>query len=125
MYIEDDPDDQEFFMDASHEVRDIGSTQLFSDGMSALSHLANEKQRPDIIFLDLNMPQLDGFEFLKRKNAMESVKDIPVIILTTSNDKEMEDRSYQSGATSFVTKPITIERLTDELRDSMNKVFGK
>ena len=73
-------------------------------GKQALQFL--EKNRPDIILLDINMPEMDGFEVLECIKARDEWKDIPVIFLTADNDQETEVRGLRAGALDFVTKPF-------------------
>src|SRR5690606_16488941 len=67
--------------------------------------------RPGMILLDLNMPRKDGRETLKEIKADPDLKDIPVVIFTTSKAEEDVFRSYQLGSNSFITKPVTFEKL--------------
>ncbi len=78
-------------------------------GSSALKFLASN--RPDIILLDVHMPEMDGFETLERIRANENTFDIPVIFLTADNDNDTETRCLRSGAMDFVTKPFMTEVL--------------
>lgn len=67
--------------------------------------------RPGMILLDLNMPRKDGRETLKELKADPEFKDIPVVIFTTSKADEDIFRSYQLGSNSFITKPVTFDKL--------------
>jgi CheY-like chemotaxis protein len=67
--------------------------------------------RPDLILLDLNMPRMNGYEFLAAIKNNEQLKDIPVVVLTTSEVESDVLRSYQLGAASYVTKPVGIDQL--------------
>jgi CheY-like chemotaxis protein len=74
---------------------------------------AEKAPRPGIILLDLNLPETDGREILRLIKNDENLKSIPVIIFTTSeSDKDISD-CYQSGANSYITKPVDLERLLD------------
>jgi CheY-like chemotaxis protein len=64
---------------------------------------------PDIILLDLNMPKMDGFEFLQRIKSSEEWKNIKVFILTTADEKEDKRRALALGASGFITKPLKME----------------
>lgn len=124
MYIDDDSDDQEFFLDASYAIPLIGDTQIFGNARAALDFLEKATQLPDVIFLDLNMPVMDGFEFLERKESMKQLQRIPVIVLTTSNRPEMKNKSLQLGAKSFITKPTSIDGLVTEVQDTLDMLFS-
>ena len=76
-------------------------------GTQALAYLQNGDC--DIILLDINMPEMDGFEVLQKIRQMESCKDIPVIFLTAANDTETETRCFKEGAIDFIAKPFVPE----------------
>ncbi|MGN1146975.1 MAG: diguanylate cyclase domain-containing protein [Lachnospiraceae bacterium] len=76
-------------------------------GTQALTYLQNGDC--DIILLDINMPEMDGFEVLKKIREMEHCKNIPVIFLTADNDSETETRCFNAGAIDFITKPFVPE----------------
>ena len=68
-----------------------------------------EKQIPDLILLDLHMPQMDGFEVIMRLHSIEEYRDIPVIMLTADNDRETEIKGFKLGVMDFITKPFVAE----------------
>jgi len=70
-----------------------------------------EDQCPDLIYLDLVMPEVDGFEFLKILRRNKQWKDIPVVIISAVSDEEVIARSKQLGARNYLTKPIDIEKI--------------
>ena len=76
-------------------------------GTQALNYLKNGDC--DLILLDINMPEMDGFEVLKRIREMEHCKDTPVIFLTADNDSETETRCFKEGAIDYITKPFVPE----------------
>jgi two-component system, response regulator len=92
-------------------------------GQEALDYLRNEglhegaqqNRRPGLILLDLNMPGIDGHEVLRSVKEDDSLKQIPVIILTTSGSEHDVTRSFQAGANSYVQKPVTFDRLIEAL----------
>ena len=75
-----------------------------------------EKIRPDLILLDIEMPDMDGFEALEILKADASKSDIPVIFLTIMNDPQTAVRSLQMGAVGFLTKPLTKFALLDRIK---------
>lgn len=77
---------------------------LVVNGQQALNYLENGEC--DIILLDIYMPQMDGFEVLKKIRGMEKCRNIPVIFLTGDNDAETETRSFKEGAADYITKPF-------------------
>lgn len=76
----------------------------------------NEAPRPGLILLDLNMPKKDGREALKEIKADSELRRIPVVVMTTSQAEEDIFRSYDLGASSFITKPVTFDRLVELMR---------
>jgi CheY-like chemotaxis protein len=83
--------------------------------MEALSLLKDPSITPDYIFLDLNMPRMDGKECLKEIRKRNHLKEIPVIIFTTSAAEKDKDEAKRLGATSFITKPPLIDTLAQKL----------
>lgn len=77
------------------------------------------KRRPDIILSDINMPEMDGFEFLSRLKENPEFKDIPVILITSEITSEMESKGFEMGAADFIIKPFTqiamTKRITNQL----------
>lgn len=92
---------------------------IATDGEKALSHLNDIKlkkhAKPDIIFLDINMPRMNGFEFLEKyKNLNEQFKSKVVIILTTSSNPDDEQRAIKYiDVNEFRSKPLTVEMITE------------
>ncbi|MBP1547274.1 MAG: diguanylate cyclase [Oscillospiraceae bacterium] len=89
---------------AKTALSEIYKTTAVVSGAQALKFL--EKNIPDIILLDINMPEMDGFEVLERIRAMPEGEHIPVIFLTADNDVETEQRCFDSGAVDFIAKPF-------------------
>ena len=84
------------------------------DGQEAMNILANEK--PDIILSDINMPNMDGIEFLKNKANDAAIKDIPVVMVTTEGgSQDMVDQSLSLGASGCVKKPFTPDQVNEVL----------
>ncbi|MGB0980479.1 MAG: response regulator [Winogradskyella sp.] len=80
-----------------------------NNGEDALKLLENKNDLPDIILLDLNMPKINGIEFLKILKANERLKYIPTIILTTSNNQRDLLECYKIGIAGYVLKPLKYE----------------
>ena len=120
LLVEDDPGDvlmtREAFEEYLHNRLDV-----VSDGSEAISYLRREGEyadapRPDLILLDLNLPRRDGREVLAEIKADDSLRHIPVIVLTTSRADEDVLRSYQLHANAYVTKPVDFDRFIDVVR---------
>jgi CheY-like chemotaxis protein len=79
------------------------------NGEEALTLLKNDQILPDVIFLDLNMPKINGLEFLKILKEDDILKYIPTIILTTSNNRKDVLACYQTGVAGYIIKPLKYE----------------
>ncbi|HLA59644.1 MAG TPA: response regulator [Puia sp.] len=119
MLIDDDPDDQLIFRDAVHAVRPDLQCELASSCLEALKQL--EETQPDLIFMDLNMPVMNGFDCLAHLKNKSELRDIPVIIFTTSKNMSDINRTRQLGASWFMTKPDDFNVLCKKL----NKIIQK
>ena len=83
------------------------SVECVSSGEDCLAYLMDHN--PDLILLDLHMPELDGFEVMEKRNASANWKDIPVIFLTADSDHDSEIQGFELGAMDFITKPFVAE----------------
>ncbi len=124
LVAEDDPDDRLLCEQALEESRVLNELHFVEDGEQLMHYLHREgpyaepdaAPRPGLILLDLNMPKLDGREALQRIKADPALRRIPVVVMTTSKAEEDILRSYDLGANSYVTKPVTFERLVELMR---------
>lgn len=114
-HIDDDDDDIDFFIAAVGYLSDAISCFSFTNASKALQKLASGELTPDIIFLDLNMPIINGQEFLVRLKATEGLQNIPVIILSTSSDSLTAQKLKAEGASGFLTRPASIKELSNLL----------
>jgi len=103
--IDDDIDDQEIFLSVLGEVAPSIRCYTASNGREAINKLETSQVTPDLIFLDLNMPLMNGKQFLKACSLLDKCRNIPVIILTTSSDKRSIEETRQLGARDYITKP--------------------
>ena len=78
--------------------------------------LLAETVQPDLILLDINMPLMDGVETLKRIKLQPQLKEIPVIMLTTTDDQREVDKCYQLGCNVYITKPINFTLFAETLK---------
>lgn len=106
---DDDQDDREFFAAAVEDLNLNNHVQFCKNGMELLDHLYDDKlDMPDIIFLDLNMPILSGFETLQQIRENDKFKNIPVIaIYSTSATQDGINTTFTLGANAYVVKPIS------------------
>jgi two-component system, chemotaxis family, response regulator Rcp1 len=93
--------------DVSHPV------ELVTDGAQALERLRGAEARPDLVLLDLNLPRVDGREVLTQVKGDPDLRDIPVIVLTTSSAPPDIAFAYDRGANAFVRKPLGMDRLVE------------
>lgn len=111
---EDDPDDKLLIFEALKESHWPGNITFAENGESLLHELENRKLEntlPSLIFLDLNMPRMDGREALTHIRRDKELKHIPVIVLSTSNLYDDILFSYQSGSNTYFTKPSNYTEL--------------
>jgi CheY-like chemotaxis protein len=116
MLVEDSEGDVYIFKRAIKDAKILNDVLVFKDGREALDFLQNEDnvaQMPGIIFLDINMPMVSGFEVLKAVKSDDRLSGIPVVMLTISQEEEDIIRSYDYGAVSFITKTVRPENLLD------------
>jgi CheY-like chemotaxis protein len=114
LLIDDDPDDQLFFREAIQSIHTGMHCEMTNNFREALSKLENQPL-PQIIFMDLNMPVMNGFDCLIYLKNHPAYKDIPVIIFTTSRNMHDMSRTKQLGARSFMTKPDDFKVLCQKL----------
>jgi len=124
LMVEDDLADQKLIkisLRSEKVANDLYTVQTGEEGLDFLYHSGNYSDgtpQPDLILLDLNMPGMGGKEFLRRIKEDERLKQIPVVILTTSEaEKDIID-SYKLQASGYVHKPVTLE----EFKNAMNKL---
>ena len=121
---EDDPEDAMLAADALHEAKLLNPFVVVEDGRALMDYLhrtgafapPHPAVRPGIILLDLNMPRMNGKEALAEIRSDPGLRDIPVVVLTTSRADEDVLRSYTLGANSFIVKPVSFEGLVDVMR---------
>lgn len=124
LMADDDADDRMLTRDALEESRVLNELRFVEDGEELMEYLtrkgkysnAEDSPRPGLILLDLNMPKKDGREALKEIKSDPNLRRIPVVIMTTSKAEEDIFRSYDFGASSFITKPVTFDRLVELMR---------
>jgi CheY-like chemotaxis protein len=124
LMAEDDEDDRMMAEKAFRENRIANPLVTVANGADLLDYLRQKGKfadsampgRPCLILLDLNMPKMDGREALKLIKADEKLMRIPVVIITTSKAEEDILKSYNTGANSYITKPITFEGLVRVIR---------
>jgi CheY-like chemotaxis protein len=117
LMADDDEDDRLMTKEAFEEARLANELRFVEDGEELMDYLNRrgeytnpaDSPRPGLILLDLNMPRKDGREALKEIKADPDLKQIPIVVLTTSKAEEDIYRSYDLGVNSFITKPVSFE----------------
>lgn len=94
------------------------------NGEEAVQILSDETKAPDLILLDLNMPKMSGIEFLQNLKSDERLRYIPVVILTTSNNRNDLKRCYEEGIAGYIVKPLKYEDYVEKIK-SLVKYWGK
>jgi CheY-like chemotaxis protein len=128
LMADDDVEDVMLTQDALAEARLANEFRSVGDGEALMDYLRREggyqrpedSPRPGLILLDLNMPKKNGFEALEEIKTDAGLRQIPIVVLTTSQAEEDVFRSYDLGVNSFISKPVTFEGLVDAM-----KVLGK
>lgn len=112
LLVDDDEDDRMFFEEALEELEINADFEHAANGSEALQRLTGGGgQLPDIVFLDLNMPLMSGRECLARIRADDGLKDLRVVIYSTSYDPVTADRLYDEGADHYIRKPGSYGKL--------------
>ena len=124
LMADDDADDRQMTREAFEESRLANDLRFVENGVELMDYLNRRDKygvpasspRPGLILLDLNMPKKDGREALKEIKADPRLKNIRVVILTTSKAEEDIYRSYDLSAASYITKPVTFEQLVEVVK---------
>jgi len=118
LIVDDDEDDRDLFCDAVNIVDSSIKCIMARNGEEALEGLKRRTlPTPDLIFLDLNMPRLNGMQCLKVLKKDSYFEHIPIVIYTTSKLKEDEKAAMQAGAADFVTKPTSLTELCEAISE--------
>ncbi len=124
LMADDDPDDRQMTKEAFEENHLANDLRFVEDGEELLDYLyqrgkyaaPNSAPPPGLILLDLNMPRKDGRQALEEIKADPRLRNIRIIVMTTSNAEADVIRSYDLSAASYITKPVTFERLVEVIR---------
>jgi two-component system, chemotaxis family, response regulator Rcp1 len=121
LLVEDNPGDVELTRNALSRAKVRNVLNVAEDGEEAIAFLRGEGQfagaaRPDVIFLDLNLPRMDGREVLQIIKSDPDLMTIPVVVLTTSSAEQDIIRSYKLHANCYITKPVDLEQFMEVVR---------
>jgi CheY-like chemotaxis protein len=121
LIIDDDPEDQEIFMEAVKEIDASIQCHTCNNGEDALTELENGPTAPDLIFLDLNMPRLNGKQVLKEIKNRKSLQTLPIIMYSTSFAPRDIDEINKLGAVFHLLKPSKFGDLCKALKDILHR----
>ena len=121
LLVEDNPDDEELTIRSLRKANMVNEIVVARDGREALDYMFCEGQfsgrdpliMPAMVLLDLKLPKLSGLEVLRQIKANSRTKIVPVVVLTSSSEDEDMLNSYQSGANSYVRKPVAFGDFAD------------
>ena len=129
LLVEDEPADANLVRSALKQNKVLCNLHVAQDGVDALSFLRRQEEcykdapQPDLILLDLNMPRMNGREFLAEIKKDPLLSGIPVVVLTTSDVERDVVVSYKLGAAGYITKPVDMEQFIDAIRQLDNYWF--
>ena len=124
LLVEDDETDAKIINETFKKSNILNNLHVVYGGEEALSYLYNRDEysdsdsfpTPDLIFLDIKMPKINGFDILKNLSGDENLKNIPVIMLTTSIRGDDVDKSFKYGAMDYIIKPITVPKIFNAMK---------
>ena len=122
LLADDDQDDRELFSEALASLDSNIAYEGVEDGKEALEKLQTKATRPSIIFLDINMPVMSGWDVLKQLKSNEQYGDIPVIVYSTSSGLREKKTAFDLGALCFVTKPDDIKLIRGMLEIVLDSI---
>jgi CheY-like chemotaxis protein len=125
LLVEDNPDDLKMTLHALRSGNVANHIQVARDGAEALEFIfcegafanRNFSDRPKVILLDLKLPKVDGLEVLARVKADPRTRNIPVVVMTSSNEQSDLARSYDLGVNSYIVKPVNFETFAKAVRE--------
>jgi CheY-like chemotaxis protein len=120
LYADDDVDDCNFFSEALKSLPMNTSVTTVKDGEELMDYLSeNALHLPHVLFLDINMPRKNGFECLTEIKQSEKLKDLPVVMFSTSSSKEKINILFKSGASVYVHKPDNFVQLIQVINHAL------
>ncbi|MBN1273303.1 MAG: response regulator [Candidatus Aminicenantes bacterium] len=125
LLVEDNPGDVRLMMEALKDCKVQNHIHVVEDGAEALDFIFRKKAykdapRPDLILLDLNLPKKDGREVLAEIKKNDSLKRIPVVILTASNAEKDILKAYDLNANCYITKPVDLDQFINVVKSIEN-----
>ena len=126
LLVEDNPDDEELTKIALRKAKISNEIDVAHDGAEALDYLfgrgafAGKAHTPQVVFLDLKLPKVDGLEVLKQIRLNEKTRLLPVVILTSSKEEKDLIAGYRNGANSYIVKPVDFEEFMNSVQQLGN-----
>ncbi len=129
LLVDDDPGDVRLTLEALRRSKLYSSIDTVENGEEALAYLRREARyagarRPDLVLLDLNMPRKDGRETLAEIKADPDLRQIPVVVLTTSSAESDVLKSYDLGANCYITKPVDLSQFMKVIQETESFWFA-
>lgn len=124
LIADDDPDDRLLIKESLEEARLANPLHFVEDGVELIEYLQRQNQYenlagnplPGLILLDLNMPRKNGIEALQEIKADQGLRQIPIVVFTTSKTEEDIIRTYNLGVNSFISKPVSFQAFVDVVK---------
>jgi two-component system response regulator len=120
LLVEDNPDDAELTLMALTRVTELNNIIVAHDSVELLRYMLDPRHDdndrellPTVIFLDLKMPKINGIEVLQRLRANDRTRDVPIVMLTSSDEQQDIQAAYGSGANSYIRKPVDSRRFNE------------
>lgn len=121
LLVDDDHDDQLLFKEALSEADNTIMYRSAFNGIDALEKLSSKEMGlPELIFLDVNMPKMNGIDCLKELKKSETLKNIPVMMYSTSSFSEYKKECFENGAIDYIVKPDDYKQLCLKLKNILN-----
>jgi two-component system response regulator len=125
LIVEDNASDAELAMRTLKKNKLSNEILWLKDGEKAMNYLKgkgeyegrNIKSKPKVIFLDLKMPKMDGIEVTKEIRATENIKEIPIVMMTSSQEQKDRLKAYNNGVNSYVVKPMDFDAFSKAIND--------
>ena len=114
LYVDDDPDDRQLFLEAVKSIDERIVCATAKDGLDGLSWLESHTL-PDVVFMDINMPLMNGKTCLTEIKSNEKMSQLPVIIFTTSENPQEKTECAKIGAAAYVIKPVSYIQMKSTL----------